>query len=369
MKAQVAALIMSGMLTIDQKDANRAELDRPSASVSADGRYVAFLTHSPLADADTDHSIDVYVLDRALQKVTFESPACGPIDCQDPDISADGRYLVFQADGTILWRDTVDNVDRILGQGRQPSVAGNGVVFFTAEHDIFSIDPRGGVPRRVSIIDGPGIDTALTWSFSPSPSADGRYVAFSARPPFDARRRPSSQVLVRDMLLGTTRRIGSGWAPSISGDAGALAFVGPDGGGLSHIHVADLLTGTVRIITRSVGRGLANGASANPAISSNGRFVVFQSEASDLVAGEDFNLLWDVFVYDRQDGTMGRVSGDPGGAWIEPSVGPSIDATGSVIAFSSRHPTGPTDERNDFDLYVATLTLRSPLTEDQKIRR
>ncbi len=45
MKAQVAALIMSGMLTIDQKDAHRAALDRPSASVSADGRYVAFLTH------------------------------------------------------------------------------------------------------------------------------------------------------------------------------------------------------------------------------------------------------------------------------------------------------------------------------------
>ena len=100
-------------------------------------------------------------------------------------------------------------------------------------------------------------------------------------------------------------------------------------------------------------------------MSSNGRFVVFQSEASDLVAEEDFNLLWDVFVYDRQNGTMVRVSGDPEGAWIEPSIGPSIDATGSMIAFSSRHPTGPTDTRNDFDLYVATIAIR---TEDQKIR-
>jgi Tol biopolymer transport system component len=355
MKAQVVALILSGMVTIDQRDAHRTGLEQPSASVSADGRYIAFLTFASLDDADTDRSLDVYVFDRARQRVSFESQACGEADCLDPDISADGRYLVFQTNDAIVWRDTVENVDRILGKGRQPSVTRNGIVTFTAEHDVYSVDPRGGVPQRVSLIDLPGLAGSRS-SFSPSTSADGRYVAFTARPALEGRRLTDSQVFVRDMLLGTTRRIGSGWAPSISGDAGALAFVGQDGGGLSHIHVADLHTGNIRIITKSVKRGLANGASANPAISSNGRFVAFQSEASDLVAGEDINLLWDVFVYDREDGTMVRVSGDPDGAWIEPSVGPSIDATGSVIAFSSRHPTSHTDEGNDFDLYVATLS-------------
>jgi hypothetical protein len=48
------------------------------------------------------------------------------------------------------------------------------------------------------------------------------------------------------------------------------------------------------------------------------------------------------------------VSGDAEGGWMEPSVGPSIDAHGSVVAFSSRHPTDVLDKRNDFDLYVAT---------------
>jgi hypothetical protein len=52
---------------------------------------------------------------------------------------------------------------------------------------------------------------------------------------------------------------------------------------------------------------------------------------------------------------MTRLSGDREEAWMEPSSGPSIDATGSVVAFSSRHPTDASDKRNDFDLYVATI--------------
>ena len=140
--------------------------------------------------------------------------------------------------------------------------------------------------------------------------------------------------------------------------------------GLPHIFLADLHTGATRVITKSVRRGLANGASGKPKMSSDGRFVVFQSEASDLVAAEDFNLLWDVFVFDRTTGTMTRVSGDAEGEWMEPSAGPSIDARGSVVAFSSRHPTDVSDKRNDFDLYVVTVgypnTVAYPNTEARR---
>jgi Tol biopolymer transport system component len=304
------------------------------------------------------------VFDRDQQRVTFESAACGPTDCYEPDISPDGRYLVFRAGGTIIWRDTVDSVDRRLGDGRQPSITGNGLVFFTAEHDIYTFDPRDGLSRRVSIVDVPRATAGSTWSFTPSPSADGRYVAFASRKPSEAGRLESSQLFVRDTQQSSTMHIGSGWTPSLSGDGSVMAFVGL-AHGLPHIYVNDLRAGTTRVISRNVGGGLANGASANPAISADGRFVAFQSEASDLVRGEDLNLLWDVFVYDRDRGTIVRVSGDPGAAWMEPSVGPAIDGTGSVIAFSSRHPTRQADERNDFDLYVATMAA---VAEGQKIK-
>ncbi len=137
--------------------------------------------------------------------------------------------------------------------------------------------------------------------------------------------------------------------PSLSGDGRFVAFVGYSNR-VPHIFVADLIAGTTRVITNSVRRGLANGQSAQPAMSSNGRFVAFQSEANDLVALEDFNLLWDVFVLDRTTNAITRLSGDQGEAWMEPSSGPSINGTGSIVAFSSRHPTDASDKRNDFDL-------------------
>jgi Tol biopolymer transport system component len=221
-------------------------------------------------------------------------------------------------------------------------------------NDIYALDPHGGRARRVSV-GLKGLDASVGSSVHPAASRDGRYVAFSSRPQIDGKRAQTPYVFVRDTELNVTRLVRSGWEPSLSGDGRVVAFVGLEDR-LPHIFVADLETGATTVITRSARRGLANGSSAKPKLSSDGRFVAFQSEASDLVAGEDFNLLWDVFIFDRTTGGMTRVSGDPGEVWMEPSGGPSIDGRGTVVAFSSRHPTDASDKKNDFDLYVATVT-------------
>jgi hypothetical protein len=70
---------------------------------------------------------------------------------------------------------------------------------------------------------------------------------------------------------------------------------------------------------------------------------------------EDINLLWDVFLLDRETRTMVTISTDPLVAWMETSGGPAMDATGSVIAFSSRHPIDANDKANDFDLFIRHL--------------
>src|SRR5687768_1088909 len=59
--------------TVAQQDLVRTALDARSASVSADGRYVAFTSYAPLVPADTNSRQDVYVLDRADGHVTLES--------------------------------------------------------------------------------------------------------------------------------------------------------------------------------------------------------------------------------------------------------------------------------------------------------
>jgi TolB protein len=124
------------------------------------------------------------------------------------------------------------------------------------------------------------------------------------------------------------------------------------------VFLRDLRTHSAVLISRSASGGAANGRSGNPVVSADGRFVAFQSQASDLIcarrcpaAVEDINLLSDVFLFDRVTGLMIRISAGPAG-WAEESAAPQIDAAGDVIAFTSRHPIDAQDDRNDFDLFV-----------------
>ncbi len=370
MKSAAIALAIGTMLTVEQRDANHSMSAHASAAVSADGRFVAFTTYSRLVPADTDDWSDVYVLDRERQRVTLESADTAGFtgDASHPGISGDGRHVVFERANGVILRDRRDGVTRIIGEGRQPAIADAGhlVVFAAGSHngvadadvngertDIYVADVQGAQVRKVSV-GMAGLDPSAAASVHPSASSDGRFVAFASRPQVHGTA-AQPHVFVRDTERNVTTLAGGGWDPSISGDGRFVAFTGLRDR-MPHIFLADLQTGATRIVTNSVRRGLANGASGKPKMSLDGRFVVFQSEASDLVAAEDVNLLWDVFVFDRTTGTTSRVSGDPDGVWMAPSGGPSIDARGSVLAFSSRHPTDVSDKRNDFDLYVATLS-------------
>ena len=92
---------------------------------------------------------------------------------------------------------------------------------------------------------------------------------------------------------------------------------------------------TIELISRGTD-GPANGASSFPQISGDGRYVVFQSNASNLVA-DDSNSVTDIFVYDRADGIMRRVSVSRDGRRRNgPSITPEISDDGRFVAFASR---------------------------------
>jgi len=359
MKSMVGALLIGAMLTVAQHDQERSAFDDASSSVSADGRYIAFATFARLADADVDDASDVYVLDRDRQQVTLESTVVPETDgatrgCVHPRLSGDGRYLVYETADQIVLRDRHGNTEQIVGPGHRPLISADGrIILLTSGHDVFLQNVESPTVTRVGA-DVPGLDAALTSSTSASVSADGRLVAFASRPRHATARTHESAVFTTDIEHNVTRRIGAGWTPAISADGRYVAYV-RDERRRTHIFVTDLHDGTTRMITKSVRGGAANGSSASPALSSDGRFVVFQSEASDLVQEEDFNLLWDIFLYDQSTGTTTRVSGDRDQAWMEPSVAPSIGAGGSIVTFSSRHPTGAADKGNDYDLYVVEV--------------
>src|SRR6185369_16730455 len=107
----------------------------------------------------------------------------------------------------------------------------------------------------------------------------------------------------------------------------------------------------------ATGGAQANGSSADPSMSGDGRFVAFVSTASNLVAG-DTNAGQDVFVRDRTANQTTRVSVATGGAQANgESFVPSISADGRFVAFSSfAQNLVPNDTNIQQDVFVRDRT-------------
>ena len=411
----------ASFLTIAQGNLNARAVEAASASISADGRFVAFLSYAPLASADTNNRADIYVLDRATGSVSLETPefARSVFDTwlTTPQLSGDGQLLVFVASpvseppGTrlhreIMIRDRAIGVTRALladgavptGDSRDPRITADGrtVVFASSAtslvdgldangvaDDVFAVDVTTRAIRRVSV-DSAGRQMAGA-SFGPAVSQDARFVVFSSKAVRDgAKARPDKggadvDVYCRDTRLGVTTKISVGFAGAadgssyqgvISADGRFVAFVSEatnltgrrDRNGTVDIYLRDLAAGATSLVSQSVDGDPANGPSRNPAISADGGVVVFQSDASDLTCttrcreeDRDINLVADIFALERVSRGIRRVSAGRT-AWMEPSIGPVVDGSGAVVAFSSRRPRHPGDDRDDYDLFV-----RAPL--------
>ena len=343
----------------------RADCIRPR--LTADGRYLVFETD--VAGADGASSQHVVVLrDRVVDATRYVTQSVTGAAANDwsghADISADGGTVVFSSAATNL----------VAGPDVNASIV-----------DVYHADTVTRVIRRVSL-DTHGQQQPEDASIKPSVSADGRYVAFASAAGLDAEvRLPPSrrskhrplQVYVRDVQLGVTKRLrlaadgvepdGASRHPVLSGDGRYVAFVSDatnlirgDRNRSSDVFLHDRNQQTTRPVSRSASQGgTANGVSTEPVISSDGRFVVFQSEASDMLCAKqcpaenaDINLVSDVFRFDRETGAVTRLSADATGGWMEESGGPAVSASGEVVAFTSRHPVSGQDVANDFDLFI-----------------
>jgi Tol biopolymer transport system component len=180
---------------------------------------------------------------------------------------------------------------------------------------VFVRDRKRGVTRRVSVSSN-GLQGDAN-SYGASISADGRYVAFvsGASTLVADDTNGTFDVFVRDRLRGRTRRVsvstsglqgdGDSFAPSISADGRYVAFasrastlVAHDTNGMQDLLVRDRQLGVTRRVSISTAGLQADGDSENPAISADGRYVAFDSVATDLVA-HDTNGSSDVFVRSR----------------------------------------------------------------------
>lgn len=274
------------------------------ATISADGRFVAFFSYAGnlVPEPTNDRGGGVFVRDLKLGTTVLASVAsdgeAGDVGGYGPAISANGRYVAFESFSTnLVPNDTNETTDA------------------------FVRDLKLGTTTRVSVSSRERQSAA--GGYDVGISARGRYVVFLSYGSDLVRGDTNSRddVFIRDRKLGTTRRVS--------------------------------VSSTER---------QADEESYSPVVSANGRYVAFASFATNLVAGDTSRQLRtpgdvqdeDCFVRDRTLGTTTMVSvsstGDQG-TWG--SYGPSISRDGRYIAFVSYAPNlVPHDTNHTYDVFL-----------------
>jgi Tol biopolymer transport system component len=210
-----------------------------------------------------------------------------------------------------------------------------------------------GVTTRASVSSA-GVQADGS-SFAPSVSEDGRWVAFASAA---ANLVPSDgngviDVFVRDRLAETTERVsvatdgteanGRSDTPKISRNGRFVAFqsaatnlIESDGNAKSDVFVHDRDTGVTERVSRAIDGGDPDSTSFVDSISDDGRYVGFWSGASNLV-DDDGNDTWDSFVFDRDTRTTERVSVSMTGSDADQdSYWAAVSGDGRFVAFGSR---------------------------------
>lgn len=310
---------------------------RPSfaQTISADGRRVVFESNDfGLVPADTNYARDVFLADRETGQTTRISTGSGGEQADgsiwSPSLSEDGRWLAFGSTMSTL----------VPGDTNEVS-------------DVFVKDLTSGLVTRVSV--GPGGAQCDGGSRAAAMSGDGRWVAYlsTASTPVCGGAGGTLGLVVTDRTTGaTTRVVDFSASPHaevrdlvVSRDGRWIAFasdaatlVPGDVNYVADVFVTDRTTGVTTLVSAGPGGAPADGISADPAISADGRWITYRSYASNLVPGDAYATS-DVFLTDRTTGTTTLLSTSATGtfaAWR--SYAPSISADGRFVSYTAYRP-------------------------------
>jgi len=329
--------------------------------MTPDGRFVVFASAaSNLVPGDTNGVGDVFVRDRRTGVTERVSVGARGVQgngdsnflgiATAPAISDNGRYVAFKSDASNL----------VKGDRNQLT-------------DVFVRDRSTGTTERISGAGG---------GDNPAISPDGNFVAFET---FDFDGDFAQDIYLRNRSAGTIERIsvshdgsevfGTSEDPVVAnGPVVAFASSAPnlvpdDGNSNIDVFVRDLsgATPTTERVSVSSAEEAAGefDTSRNPAITNDGRFVAFQSDAQNFTPVAQTEFFSDVFVRDRQAGTTVLASPDgAGGEASGQSEDPEIGANGRFVAFASFASdliAGTTDPDGELvrDAFVRDLTAGS----------
>lgn len=336
-----------------------ADQNRPARQRPLSGLVVGLTLLTAIGVTAASNAPDLVSRADANQTV-----ASGAGDSSAPTMTGDGRFVVFiSSAGNLVTNDS------------------NGAP------DVFVRDRILGRTSLVSVsADGAG--SANSASASPSISSNGQFVVFQSRASNLTTNATNGweNIFVRNMFSGATALVSvstngaacdySSLNPQMTPDGRLVVFesladnlVQNDTNQLSDVFVRDLVnSNTVLVSVNTSGNGSSAGYAINPSITPDGRFVVFESTAANLVTN-DFNTKSDIFLRDLVAGTTTLISAGTNGNAAGTSQNAVISDDGRYIAFESTVNTlvaGDSDGLNDIflrDVQTGTTTLISPLAD------
>lgn len=326
--------------------------------ISGDGDFAVFQStaRNLVSNDQVQHGTEVFEANLMTGAITdiSVSPTGGAENGPStlPSVSANGTYVAFASSASNL-------------------VPGG----TTGDKNVFLRDMVTGVTTQVSLTPSGGQPQGA--STRPSISANGQYITYDSNATDLVQ--PSiaktgfTQIYLYNTATGVTtlESLGTNGQPgngpslraSISSDGTEVAFVSGatnlipnDTSKYRNIFEIDLATGVISLVSVSDTGGASNGPSDNstrPSISSDGQYVGFESEATDVVPGVTNND-WQAYVRDTVNNTTTLVSvtptGQPGDA---SSTRPAVNATGQYVAYESNaHDIVPKDRNHERDVFL-----------------
>ena len=324
--------------------------------ITTDGRYVVFQSNATnLVESDTNNASDIFLKDLQtgiIARVSTDSSGTqSNKNSATPQITPDGRYLIFSSYATNLVTDDTNGLS-----------------------DIYLKDLKSGIVTRVNTTST-GNQVTGGDSLSPQITSDGRYAVFRSDAtnlvPADTNK--TYDIYIKDIQTGTISRVstdssnlqanGESSSPQITPDGRYVIFesaasnlVNADNNKKNDIFVKDLQTSSITRVSTNSGNAEANDSSFSPQISSDGQQIVFESIASNLVSG-DTNKDSDIFLKDLRTNTVTRINLDSANNQADNnSYFPNITADGSVIIFQSSASNLVQDDTNKVtDIFISSF--------------
>jgi Tol biopolymer transport system component len=275
--------------------------------MSDNGRYLVFDsdgTQVVSGVVETDSARDVYLYDRVtrtMERITngIGGPPAVPASCayicgsQRPTVSGDGRFVAYWSNATNLVPGDTNNM-----------------------YDAFLYDRQ---TKTTTLISKSGNKLGNSHSRRPVVSRDGKWVVFESA------------------------------ANNLAGSCGLFAC----SDSTDDAFLYEVATGNVTLVSATSNGAPGNGASNRPSISANGQRIVFQSDATNLGPNDGNGAVTDIYMRDRVTGTTSIVSTGPAGQGDKASTSPSISANGRFVSFDTKATNFASgDTGGDVDVYV-----------------